>query len=287
MLQRARRSAEPDGRVLAEPLPARGTLSPRPRRRIPGHEPAQWELVSLLVRRGAKALALAGQPSIFIVGDRKQSIYRFRDADVAVLPTPARSSRRCARGRAHDARFRAASARCRDCSSSSTICSRKSPHRAARDDFTYGDERSISGRRAGLDSASRPALGIAAADDPVVCADAWSRRNPAAPSARTPYATSRPACARQARPGDIAILFRSRTSHREFEHALETRGIPTYVYKGLGFFDADEIKDVSALIRFLANPVVRPSCGGVPAIAVRPGVGRGAGAARRPASRRR
>jgi ATP-dependent helicase/nuclease subunit A len=30
--------------------------------------------------------------------------------------------------------------------------------------------------------------------------------------------------------------------------------VPTYVYKGLGFFDADEIKDLSALIRFLANP---------------------------------
>src|SRR4029079_11982872 len=31
-------------------------------------------------------------------------------------------------------------------------------------------------------------------------------------------------------------------------------GVPTYVYKGLGFFDADEIKDTSALIRYLANP---------------------------------
>ena len=60
--------------------------------------------------------------------------------------------------------------------------------------------------------------------------------------------------ARAATPGDIGILFRSRTSHREFESALEAAGIPTYVYKGLGFFDADEIKDLSALIRFLANP---------------------------------
>ena len=60
--------------------------------------------------------------------------------------------------------------------------------------------------------------------------------------------------ARRARPGDIAILFRSRTSHRELEHALEALSIPTYVYKGLGFFDADEVRDVSALIRFLANP---------------------------------
>src|SRR5207237_6955216 len=55
---------------------------------------AQWELVSLLVESwGAGAgLAHSGplQPSIFIVGDRKQSIYSFRDSDVSVLQDPAR-----------------------------------------------------------------------------------------------------------------------------------------------------------------------------------------------------
>jgi ATP-dependent helicase/nuclease subunit A len=52
----------------------------------------------------------------------------------------------------------------------------------------------------------------------------------------------------------VAILFRTRESHREFEQALERRGVPAYVYKGLGFFDADEIKDVVALLRYLAEP---------------------------------
>src|SRR5262249_57971826 len=45
-------------------------------------------LVSLLVRswgEGLGASADALPPSIFIVGDRKQSIYGFRDAEVAVL----------------------------------------------------------------------------------------------------------------------------------------------------------------------------------------------------------
>ena len=49
---------------------------------------AQWELVSLLVRswsEGFGASADALPPSIFVVGDRKQSIYGFRDADVSVL----------------------------------------------------------------------------------------------------------------------------------------------------------------------------------------------------------
>ena len=60
---------------------------------------------------------------------------------------------------------------------------------------------------------------------------------------------------RPIRPGDIAILFRTRESHREFEEALERYGLPSYVYKGLGFFDADEIKDVLSLLWYLADPL--------------------------------
>src|SRR5262249_53777281 len=48
---------------------------------------------------------------------------------------------------------------------------------------------------------------------------------------------------------------RSRDSHREFESALERRGVPTYVYKGLGFFDADEVQDAVAILRYLADPL--------------------------------
>ena len=59
---------------------------------------------------------------------------------------------------------------------------------------------------------------------------------------------------RPARPGDVAILFRTRDSHREFEKSLERRGVSTYVYKGLGFFDADEVQDVVALLKYLADP---------------------------------
>ena len=60
---------------------------------------------------------------------------------------------------------------------------------------------------------------------------------------------------RPVRAGDFAILFRTRESHREYERALEERGISAYVYKGLGFFDADEVKDVLAMLWYLADPV--------------------------------
>ena len=55
-------------------------------------------------------------------------------------------------------------------------------------------------------------------------------------------------------PRDIGILFRTKDSHQDFEKALERQQIPSYVYKGLGFFEADEIKDVLALLRYLAAP---------------------------------
>src|SRR5688500_2472610 len=55
-------------------------------------------------------------------------------------------------------------------------------------------------------------------------------------------------------PRDVGILFRTKDSHQDFEKALERRHIPSYVYKGLGFFEADEIKDVLALLRYLALP---------------------------------
>jgi ATP-dependent helicase/nuclease subunit A len=60
---------------------------------------------------------------------------------------------------------------------------------------------------------------------------------------------------RPVQPADIAILLRSRDSHREYEKALERRGVATYVYKGLGFFDADEVQDAVALLRYLADPL--------------------------------
>ena len=77
-----------DGGVLAEPLPPRVALSPRARRRVPGHQPgAVGARLAAGRSRGARAPGWPRQapcsPSIFIVGDRKQSIYGFRDADVS------------------------------------------------------------------------------------------------------------------------------------------------------------------------------------------------------------
>ncbi|HXG56787.1 MAG TPA: UvrD-helicase domain-containing protein [Vicinamibacterales bacterium] len=225
---------------------------------------AQWELVSLLVQSWGEGLGLASNPSIFIVGDRKQSIYRFRDAEVAVLQEA---------GRYIDA-LRADSASRRSIARSfravpellefvNDLCSEMAQAGVRPDDFTYRDTDRFPPAIAGASPGSpeglryrgqdRPVLGIAAADDPAQAAAAVA--DEIARILTDEVVRDRTSgLVRAATPGDIAILFRSRTSHREFEHELAMRAIPTYVYKGLGFFDSDEIKDASALLRFLASP---------------------------------
>ena len=214
---------------------------------------AQWELVSLLIQSWGEGLGLATQPSIFIVGDRKQSIYRFRDAEVAVLQeagryieglrpagSPRRSISRSFRALPELLEF------------VNELFAEMSQPGARPDDFTYNESDRFPTGLAG-DDVRGPVLGLAVSDDPVACASAVAAEIERVLREET-VRDRKTGVPRQARPGDIAILFRSRTSHREFEHELELRGIPAYVYKGLGFFDADEIKDLSALMRYLADP---------------------------------
>ena len=220
----------------------------------------QWELIALLVKAWGEGIGMVAQPSIFIVGDRKQSIYRFRDADVAVLREagefisalrPVGSARRAiARS------FRAVPSLLEFVNDLFAEIGRGA---LRPDDFKYDEEDRFPPLLATDNSASfggqvpGPVLGIVAGADADACAAAVADEIQRLLGTAT-VRDKDTGIARPARPGDVAILFRSRASHRELEAALEVRGVPTYVYKGLGFFDADEIKDVSALIRYLANP---------------------------------
>ena len=215
---------------------------------------AQWELVSLLVQAWGEGLGLAANPSIFIVGDRKQSIYRFRDAEVSVLQEAARyidglrpqhgSRRSIARS------FRARPELLQFVNDVFTEISQPG---SSASDFTY-DERDrfpIDPAAPGADR--EPLLGLAVEETSEGCASAVAAEVVRLLRQAT-VRDKQTGMARPMVPADIGILFRSRTSHREFERELGARGVPTYVYKGLGFFDADEIKDVSALLRYLADP---------------------------------
>jgi ATP-dependent helicase/nuclease subunit A len=248
---------------------------------------AQWELIEQLVRswgEGLGASADAIPPSIFIVGDRKQSIYGFRDADVAML--------REAASFIHALRPDHSPRRAISVSFRSTpeilafvndvfgaIVEADAAATARRDAFRY-DETDRFPDTAG--TRERESLRSSASDSEVAGGEwGWgptsSHDDDSSLGIVTGSTVAEAADAvagevehllrdgvlvrdrttgerRPARPADVAILFRSRDSHREFEAALDRRGISTYVYKGLGFFDADEIQDAIALLRFLADP---------------------------------
>ena len=256
-------AARPDGGVLAQPLPARVALPPRAGRRVPGHQPRAvaagrrcWS------RRGARASASARAT------DAAVDLHRRRSQAVD-LRLPRRRRRACS---TRPARFieelrpdggvaardhAQLPRRCGSCWRSSTTSAPRSSKAggaapmpsattttigfrsttAVTPPASRGARRCVAGRRRGARAPQAVAAEIARllADGDGPRSRHRRRRAPAAP-------------------GDIAILFRTRESHREFERALEARGIPIYVYKGLGFFDADEIKDVVALLRYLADP---------------------------------
>ena len=227
---------------------------------------AQWELVSLLVRSWGEGFGLVHDapvpPSVFVVGDRKQSIYGFRDAEAAVMQDAAgsigalRPEGEVRRSISHS--FRAVPALL---AFVNDLFGAVEKTDRPRDGFRYDatdrfpvepDAGAPSPADDGRPAADSP-LGLVLADSPRACAD-----RVAGEVARlldgTAVRDRGDGTMRRAAPGDIAILFRSRETHREFQAALEDRQIPACVYKGLGFFDADEIKDCRALLRFLADP---------------------------------
>jgi ATP-dependent helicase/nuclease subunit A len=226
---------------------------------------AQWELVRQLVRSWGEGFGAASDtlpPSIFIVGDRKQSIYGFRDADVTVVDEAADFIGALRPDgvppQAITVSFRSAPEILSFVNEVfAAIVEGETPAQGPRRDaFRYGES-----DRFPTDDVDR---GHAGADDALVRFIAGDTVQAAAERvagevlhllAGTVVRDRTTGIRRPARPADIAILFRSRDSHREFEAALDGRGVPTYVYRGLGFFDADEIQDAVALLRYLADPL--------------------------------
>ncbi|HUP40703.1 MAG TPA: UvrD-helicase domain-containing protein [Vicinamibacterales bacterium] len=216
---------------------------------------AQWTLVALLIRSWAEGSGIAEgalAPSIFLVGDRKQSIYGFRDADVAVMDEagafvdglrPDHDSRR-----AISKSFRAVP---QLLAFSNDVFGEIEKDEQRRDAFRFAEQDTFPVEHP---IAAGDALGIVVAPSVAEHAEAVAveiRRLLDTQTLVRDPATREP---RPITPRDVGILFRTKDSHQDFEKALERHRIPSYVYKGLGFFEADEIKDVLALLRYLASP---------------------------------
>ena len=217
---------------------------------------AQWDLITLLTEAWAEGEGAEDTaPSIFIVGDRKQSIYRFRYAEVTLMDVAAEFIGALRPGlqvrRAIQQSFRSVpellgfvNAVSDEMRSDATI-----PER-----FEYRDIDRFPGvsLQPGARRDGAPVLGMAVGSSITEAANAVATEVQRLLTSGTVVRDRRGA--RPIQPDDIAILFRSRAGHRYYEDALDARGIRTYVYKGLGFFDAPEVQDLQALLRYLARP---------------------------------
>jgi ATP-dependent helicase/nuclease subunit A len=228
---------------------------------------AQWNLVAHLVRSWGEGLGVSAEhlpPSIFIVGDRKQSIYGFRDAEAELLEEAAGfiTALRAEKDirRAISVSFRSVPALLAFVNDVFTSISagvnspsdeRRGFRYAEIDRFPLSDADRQPSAIQSLES--DPALGLVVGETVQDTAEAVGDEIVRL-LANATVRDKTTGVVRQVKPADVAILFRSRESHREFEAALERRAVQTYVYKGLGFFEADEIQDAVTLLRYLADP---------------------------------
>ncbi len=214
----------------------------------------QWRLIELLVDSWGEGEGVADEPtSIFVVGDRKQSIYRFRHAEVTLLDEAAR---KIAALRPHRQPRRAMTKSFRAgpelLAFFNALGSALQQSSDLDERFTYDERDRFPVPDRDPSVVAEPVVGVVAESTIEACAAAVA----AEASRLVGTAVVRPADGppRAARPDDIAVLFRARAGHQVFEQALEAAGLRTYVYKGLGFFDTPEVLDLHALLRYLAEP---------------------------------
>ncbi len=194
--------------------------------------------------RQARLLELldGGRGVRFLVGDAKQSIYRFRGAEVAVFTRT-------------EGDFEAAG------------------KRVARLNATY---RAHARLVDGLNDLLEPVLGRARYDWEAAFAPLTSARDRAPRIASDAFievqlaagnkGEAMPIAARAAvnrlialfdqgyAPGDAAILCRAATSFAAYEDALDAAGVPFLTLAGRGFFQRPEIRDLTNVMRAAADP---------------------------------
>jgi ATP-dependent helicase/nuclease subunit A len=220
----------------------------------------QWRLIRALVESWGEGSGLVQEailaeqargpgegriqePSLFLVGDRKQSIYGWRDARVEVMEKASRHLLRIRSGAGRKLTLRHSFRASGELLSFLNDLFSELPRARADLEWSFQYRES--------DHFPTPGAGARGGELKVALATGKTLGEVASAVADEIVLLLEE---RDVRPKDIAILFRARSSYRAYEEALVARGVPAYVYRGLGFFDSPEVMDVQALVRFLAEP---------------------------------
>ena len=219
--------------------------------------PAQAELIGHISGQGGEG----ARPHLFLVGDAKQSIYRFRGADVArfgdlrgLVTARGGPTLPLSRSfRTHDPLVEAVNE-----VFTNVFADPSEPFEAAMEPMTgrpvpppgdgphltlmpIGADKPEGGRVTGAERRRLEADACAAEIASLLAAghEVWDRAA---------------AVMRPARPGDIAVLLRRFTNVHTFEQAFEAHDVPYATPSGTGFFTRQEVLDCGHLLRWLAEP---------------------------------
>ncbi|KLK87841.1 DNA helicase UvrD [Methanoculleus sediminis] len=194
---------------------------------------------------------LGDSANLFIVGDPKQSIYLFREADVTQFSHTRDLIERELGGEtiALDVNFRSTP---EVVGFTNAVFSALMAEAGRPWEFLYEPLRAIrgndtgsvelllchkireraAGRRAEAEMAARKIRSLVERGEKQVCRDGESR---------------------PAGYGDVAVLLERRTNLAYYEWALARYGVPYHVHAGLGFYERQEVYDLYNILRFLAN----------------------------------
>ena len=224
----------------------------------------QWDLLRAIIAPWAAGMGLAAEevqrvtagrlsrPTIFVVGDHKQSIYRFRDARVEILHRAEREIRSLgAPGDTASPRvvlrwnFRSHHLLRRFVNRASRRIAEGAEDDGGADWAFRYDEDDLLPEAPGPEEerrSERSALAVGVGGSHEDVAARLARRIAALVQEDG------------VEPEAIALLARAGTRLPIYRTAVEELGIPTYLLKGADFFATSEIRDLSALCRYLARP---------------------------------
>ncbi|MEF8894433.1 UvrD-helicase domain-containing protein [Halodesulfurarchaeum sp.] len=238
-------------------------------------DPRQWELVKLLTSEDPEEF---DAQNVFLVGDEKQSIYRFRGADVTSFET---ARKELAAANPDDATTsRDLSGNFRTIEETLSFCNDLFDGdrlfdglEAVYKPFEARPQALSANRKEGMDVTGQcEYLAVPAEGKEELHAQDYLETTPEftetgdreayAVASRLTHLFADPPRVfdeeteeiREAIPEDVTILLRSRTRLKSYERALDEFDIPYTVVSGTGYYESPEIQALLNLLRVLENP---------------------------------